>query len=44
MVEFTPGRLTTTLRVVDDVRRTDTKIETLARFEVQAGRPVITRV
>ena len=29
---------TTTLRVVDDVTRRDTKIETLARFVVEAGR------
>ncbi len=44
VVEFTPTRLTTMLRVVDDVRRVDTQIETLARFEVQAGRQVIERV
>jgi alkaline phosphatase D len=37
--EFTPARLTTTLRVVDDVRRKDAGIETLARFVVEAGRP-----
>jgi alkaline phosphatase D len=41
VAEFTPQRLTTTLRVVDDVTRPDTKIETLARFAVEAGRPVI---
>lgn len=41
VAEFTPGRLTTTLRVVDDVTRQDAGIETLARFEVTAGRPVI---
>jgi len=41
VVEFTPGQLSTTLRVVDDVTRQDTKIETLARFTVQAGRPVV---
>ncbi|WP_394756477.1 alkaline phosphatase D family protein [Rhodoferax sp.] len=44
VVEFTPTQLTTTLRVVDDVTRQDTKIETLARFTVQAGRPVVERV
>ena len=38
VAEFTPGRLTTTLRVVDDVTRRETKIETLARFVVEAGR------
>ena len=29
------------LNVVDDVTRRDTRIQTLARFAVQAGRPVI---
>jgi len=38
VAEFTPGRMTTTLRVVEDVSRPDTGIETLARFEVEAGR------
>jgi len=41
VAEFTPTQLTTSLRVVDDVTRQDTKIETLARFTVQAGRPVL---
>jgi len=41
VVEFTSKRLTTTLRVVDDVTRQDTRIETLASFVVQAGRPVV---
>jgi alkaline phosphatase D len=43
VAEFTPGRLTTTLRVVDDVTRQDTKIETLARFVVEAGQPRLQR-
>ena len=43
VAEFTPGQLTTSLRVVDDVTRPDTKIETLARFVVQAGRPQVER-
>ncbi|MEN9416549.1 MAG: hypothetical protein RI988_169 [Pseudomonadota bacterium] len=43
LCEFTPGRLTTTLRVVSDVRRADSGVETLARFTVAAGRPVIER-
>lgn len=43
VVEFTPNHLSTTLRVVDDVMRQDTRIETLARFTVQAGRPVVER-
>jgi alkaline phosphatase D len=44
LVDFTPGQLTTTLRVVDDVTRRDTRVETLARFGVAAGRPVIERL
>ena len=43
LVDFTPTQLTTTLRVVDDVTRRDTRIETLARFVVSAGRPAIER-
>lgn len=43
LCEFTPGRLTTTLRVVDDVRRADSGISTLARFAVQAGRAEVLR-
>jgi alkaline phosphatase D len=39
VAEFTPRQLTTTLRVVDDVRVQDTRVETLARFVVQAGQP-----
>lgn len=42
--EFTPGRLVTTLRVVDDVTRPDAAIETLATFEVAAGRPRVERM
>ena len=44
VAEFTPTRLSTTLRVVDDVTRQDSQIETLARFVVQAGRPVVEQV
>jgi len=43
VVEFTPKQLNTTLRVVDEVTSRDTKIETLASFVVQSGRPVIER-
>ena len=39
VAEFTPGQLTTTLRVIDDPARRDTGVQTLARFAVQAGRP-----
>ena len=42
--EFTPAKLTTTLRAVDDVTRKDAKIETLASFSVQAGRAVVERI
>ncbi|HWP12653.1 MAG TPA: alkaline phosphatase D family protein [Ramlibacter sp.] len=38
VAEFTPARLTTTLRVVDDARRKDAAIQTLAGFVVEAGR------
>jgi alkaline phosphatase D len=41
--EFTPKRLATTLRVVDDVTRPDAAIETLASFEVRRGRPRVER-
>lgn len=44
VVEFTPAQLTTTLRVVDDVTHSDTQVSTLARFAVQAGRPVLERL
>jgi alkaline phosphatase D len=44
VVEFTPQKLTTTLRVVEDVTRQDSGIETLASFTVQQGRPVLERV
>jgi alkaline phosphatase D len=44
VVEFTPAQLSTTLRVVDDVTRQDTQIDTLARFTVQSGRPLVERV
>ncbi|MBX3652593.1 MAG: alkaline phosphatase D family protein [Ramlibacter sp.] len=43
LAEFTPGVLTTTLRVVDDVTRPDARVSTLARFSVAAGRPVVER-
>lgn len=41
VVDLTPRRLTTTLRVVSDVTQAETTIETLAQFSVQAGRPLI---
>ncbi len=44
VAEFTPTRLTTSLRVLDDVTRSNTTIEALASFTVQAGQPVVERV
>ncbi|MDP2370368.1 alkaline phosphatase D family protein [Rhodoferax sp.] len=44
VAQFTPRQLTTTLRVLDDVSRPDSGIETLAQFAVHSGRPVIERV
>ncbi|MEO7887657.1 MAG: alkaline phosphatase D family protein [Polaromonas sp.] len=41
VVELTPRKLTGTLRVVDDVTRADSGVQTLAQFSVQAGRPVV---
>ncbi|SFB95222.1 alkaline phosphatase D [Polaromonas sp. OV174] len=41
VVELTPGRLTTSLRVVSDVRQPHATLQTLASFTVQAGRPVL---
>jgi alkaline phosphatase D len=43
VVEFSADRLSTTLRVVDDVTRREPAIETQARFTVQAGRPILER-
>ena len=44
VAEFTPARLTTTVRVVQDVSRQDSGIETLAQFAVRPGRSVIERL
>jgi alkaline phosphatase D len=44
VVEFTPKQLTTTLRAVTDVTQPDSGIETLAKFAVQRGRPVLERI
>ncbi len=43
VAEFTPQRLTTTLRAVGDVTRRDSGIETLAQFTVEAGSPRLER-
>jgi alkaline phosphatase D len=43
VAEFTPRQLTTRLRVVDDVTRPVTRIETLATFNVQAGQARVER-
>lgn len=42
--EFTPAALKTSLRVVDDVAKSDAAISTLASFAVQAGKPNVERV
>ena len=44
VVEFTAKQLTTTLRVVDNVRSKTTTPSTLAQFVVPAGRAIIERV
>jgi alkaline phosphatase D len=44
VVEFTAKQIQTELRVVDDVRQPQTKIETLAKFAVDAGVPQVQRV
>jgi alkaline phosphatase D len=44
VAEFTAQQLTTTLRVVEDVTRQDSSIETLASFVVPAGRSLIEQV
>lgn len=44
VVEFTAKHIQTELRVVDDVRQPVTKIETLAKFAVEAGVPQVQRV
>ena len=43
LCDFSPAGLTTTLRVLDDATSPDAQVETLARFAVAAGRPVIER-
>ena len=42
--ELTPAGLKTTLRVVDDVTKSDSAISTLASFAVQIGKPAVERV
>lgn len=44
VVDFTPSQLGTSLRVLDDVTRPDSGIETLASFTVQAGQSIVERV
>ena len=43
VVEVTPTQIKTTLRVVSDVARQNTSIETLAQFSVASGRAVVDR-
>jgi alkaline phosphatase D len=44
VAEFTPSKLTTSLRVVSDVTQADASIETLAQFVVEQGKHVLHRV
>ncbi|MEO6625516.1 MAG: alkaline phosphatase D family protein, partial [Burkholderiaceae bacterium] len=44
VAEFSPGQLLTTLRAVQDVSRRDSGINTLARFAVRSGTPVLERL
>ena len=44
VVDISPTQLKTTLRVVSDVTRQDTSIETLAQFSVVSGRAVVERI
>ena len=44
VVEFTPKQLTTTLRVVDNVRVQNTEVSTMAQFVVSAGRATIAKL
>ena len=44
VVEFTPKQLTTSLRVVDNVRAQNTTVSTLAQFAVSAGHTTIAKL
>ncbi len=44
VVEFTPKQLTTTLRVVDNVRVQNTEVSTMAQFVVSAGHTTIAKL
>ena len=44
VVELTPQRLRTTLRVVSDARQPVTQIDTLAAFEVKPGQSVVEQI
>jgi alkaline phosphatase D len=41
VVDVQPGRIAVALRIVDDVTRDDSKVSTLATFNVTAGDPRI---
>jgi alkaline phosphatase D len=43
VVELTPKRMTSTLRVIDDVRLKQTQVSTLAVFNVESGSNTIQR-
>jgi len=44
VVDFTPQRITTRLQGVDTLTQANSQVETLARFEVEAGRSVVNRL
>ncbi|HZY18164.1 MAG TPA: alkaline phosphatase D family protein [Ramlibacter sp.] len=44
LTDYTPGRLTATLRVLDDATRRDARVSTLAQFAVEAGRRRLERL
>ncbi len=44
VIEFTPKQLTTSLRVVDNVRAQNTTVSTLAQFAVSAGHATIAKL
>lgn len=44
IIDFTPQKLETRLRVVDDARKASTSVSTLAHFSVKAGQALLERV
>ncbi len=44
IIDFTPQKLETRLRVVDDARKASTSVSTVAHFSVKAGQALLERV